>query len=366
MRPRHVTLALLLVLATPVFAEDTPSARIPTYDIGDLLIHEPALPNGWSRMTDASPKGAPNAKDLLALATAAEIDEVDFDLRVMRTRKDEETGVVCFLAVEVPPDRFRELLDKKAGRTWTVTELGSPTRLGVVWASTASAAKTLNAWLREVSVRGLCTFIWVQYLDADGPADWDRAFRYLPLAGKIEPDAGCLNLLRGYRAVLLEKKDEAVAHWRKAFKAGVPAPMRPSRFSVIAAHYVGQDRLAAGGDKAVAEARVALEQGVAWEMSNHQIMLRSANRYNLACTYARLGMIDEAFEQLEAVRKIRADALKSGSSEAKPAEYERHYAHVATGDPDLAPLRKDPRFAALLKAYPGKPAKTSGSEPNDK
>ena len=54
--------------------------------------------------------------------------------------------------------------------------------------------------------------------------------------------------------------------------------------------------------------------------------------YNLACSYAVLGMIDPAFAALQR-------ALELGY---------RHLARLCR-DPDLKPLRRDPRFARLLR-----------------
>ena len=56
--------------------------------------------------------------------------------------------------------------------------------------------------------------------------------------------------------------------------------------------------------------------------------------YNLACSYALLGMIERAFEALER-------ALRLGY---------RHMHHLRR-DPDLKSLRRDPRFARLLRRF---------------
>jgi tetratricopeptide (TPR) repeat protein len=56
--------------------------------------------------------------------------------------------------------------------------------------------------------------------------------------------------------------------------------------------------------------------------------------YNLACTYSMLGMLQPAFDALE-----RALALGY-----------RHFEHMAR-DPDLKPLRRDPRFGRLLMRF---------------
>ena len=56
--------------------------------------------------------------------------------------------------------------------------------------------------------------------------------------------------------------------------------------------------------------------------------------YNLACSYALLGMVERAFESLER-------ALRLGYG----------HIHHLRRDPDLKSLRRDPRFARLLRRY---------------
>ena len=56
--------------------------------------------------------------------------------------------------------------------------------------------------------------------------------------------------------------------------------------------------------------------------------------YNLACSYALLGMVERAFEALE--RSLRLGY--------------RHMHHLRR-DPDLKSLRRDPRFARLLRRF---------------
>ena len=54
--------------------------------------------------------------------------------------------------------------------------------------------------------------------------------------------------------------------------------------------------------------------------------------YNLACSYAVLGLVDPAFEALE--RSLRLGY---------------HHFHHLRRDPDLKSLRRDPRFTRLLR-----------------
>ncbi|WP_406696953.1 hypothetical protein V5E97_38790 [Singulisphaera sp. Ch08] len=61
---------------------------------------------------------------------------------------------------------------------------------------------------------------------------------------------------------------------------------------------------------------------------------RSIPWYNLACSYAVLGITDPAFAALQR-------ALELGY---------RHLEHVRR-DPDLKSLRRDPRFSRLLRRY---------------
>jgi tetratricopeptide (TPR) repeat protein len=61
---------------------------------------------------------------------------------------------------------------------------------------------------------------------------------------------------------------------------------------------------------------------------------RAVPWYNLACSYALMGMIDPAFAALQR-------ALELGY---------RYFEHLRR-DPDLKSLRRDPRFARLLRRY---------------
>ena len=56
--------------------------------------------------------------------------------------------------------------------------------------------------------------------------------------------------------------------------------------------------------------------------------------YNLACSYAVLGMIDPAFAALQ-----------------RSLELGYHYLNRLRRDPDLKALRRDPRFAHLLRRF---------------
>jgi tetratricopeptide (TPR) repeat protein len=56
--------------------------------------------------------------------------------------------------------------------------------------------------------------------------------------------------------------------------------------------------------------------------------------YNLACSYAVLGMIDPAFSALQ-----------------RSLELGYHYLNRLRRDPDLKALRRDPRFAHLLRRF---------------
>ena len=75
-----------------------------------------------------------------------------------------------------------------------------------------------------------------------------------------------------------------------------------------------------------------------------------ANQYNLACAYARVGRIDDAFAELNR-------AIDEGFEGAK----------LLAEDPDLTSLRADPRFAALAARLPSapQPALATPTEPTD-
>jgi tetratricopeptide (TPR) repeat protein len=90
---------------------------------------------------------------------------------------------------------------------------------------------------------------------------------------------------------------------------------------------LGRTLLEAGAN---AEAAVELERALADGLAAPR---RPIALYNLACAYARTGRIDDAFARLEA-------AYAAGFADRELLDL----------DPDLEPLRADPRFAALRAA----------------
>jgi len=73
------------------------------------------------------------------------------------------------------------------------------------------------------------------------------------------------------------------------------------------------------------------------------------SRYNLACAYCRLNQIDPCHQAF-------VEALQIAAANQSPAFITQetdayHYVNLARQDPDLAPLRADPRFETAIAPY---------------
>ena len=159
-----------------------------------------------------------------------------------------------------------------------------------------------------------------QALIASYGVDWPaavEAHRALALERPTDPEVQrglAMTLLRSGRGA------EAVTPARRAIALGLD---RPDLHDML-----GGALLTAGEN---AEAAVELEKAVAGSAP----FRRGAVLYNLACAYARLGRLEDALRRL-------ADAVESGFGNR--AQYD--------ADPDLAPLRPDPRYATLVANLP--------------
>ena len=376
---------LLLVLAVTLltcslgldgtFAEDeppegpAPAAQVPPFGLDDIAAPEGTLPEGWKAGTPAA--GAPTAEALMKLATDAGLDAAKVTARAVALAKGEgETtvgGVAAWLALDAGNEAFGPAL-KSAVETggWLVKPIGTPLRLLITSAGSEAAAKELQTWQVDVTVRRLCdrcleTFKEAQQqFDPHSQAETARkAQAMLAAASQTEPEAAYAHAIIA-QMVQRDHPDAAMEHNRKALKKDAPV-QPPAEWIVRAAFNVGGALLTTGDAAQVDEALEVLSRAVALEDKTEDPFQRFGNRYNLACAYARKGQLDPAFQHLEtclATLKTAWEKDKQKSfSGMSQLEYPRHYEHAKLIDSDMDELRKDARWAPLMaKLDPYAPA----------
>jgi tetratricopeptide (TPR) repeat protein len=361
----------LIALCAPTFAEDEPAqplVRVPDYGIADIAPSAGELPEGWAPVTTAGvvPASAPSVKAVLDLAADVSLDAQQIDARCIQLARGEgeprEAGVLLWVAIDAPPAPLRKALAARANEGgWRVRELGSPMRLGVSWGNTGAAARDIAAWQIEVAVTRLCHLVFDRIAAAPDRAAFERAVALLEGAGRIQPEAGVYRFLKGRILVLLRRPRDGIPHLLAALEEGVPAPP-PGKWVVEAAFHAGQALLeqasAAEGerDELLARAQAVLEKGVAAEAQAASAFMRFGNRYNLACTHARLGRTDAAFLHLEESLRF----LKTAAAQDSQIDYRSHFEHARSQDPDMEPLKADARFEKLMAKYDPEP---SAAEP---
>jgi tetratricopeptide (TPR) repeat protein len=160
-----------------------------------------------------------------------------------------------------------------------------------------------------------------QALIASYGVDWPAAAAAYGVLAKDHPRDG--DAVRGLALALLRsgRGAEAIEPLRQALALGVE---RPDLHDLL-----GGALLVRGEN---AEAAAELEKALAGGLAGFR---RGVALYNLACAYARLGRVDDALARLES-------AIGAGFATRQEIEH----------DPDLEPLRADPRFAALLARLP--------------
>ncbi|MDJ0521397.1 MAG: hypothetical protein QNJ90_04910 [Planctomycetota bacterium] len=385
--------------AKPAAPGEQPVAEVPAFGLEAFIPPADAFPDGWSGLTSGGvmPASAPSVRGMLELATQAGLDTGKLvarcrSLRRVHDGKRADLGVVAWVSLDAGSAAFAAARKKAAQeRGWSVREVGGPTRLLIAWGSDAASREALLTWGVAEAVERLCD-LGVETINSagrqpdrgSGKAVYDRGVAILEAAGRTEPRAGVFHMWKGRMAESLARgaagmgdragferqQATAIEHYRKALAKGAPVPP-PERMVATAAFVAGQGLLLMEDKSVLEEALHVLQRGVAAEEHATNPFHRFGNRYNLACTYARLGKLDPAFGHLEtSLQGLKlawlVDKEKSGTG-ASQLEYPRHYEHAAKVDGDLAPLREDPRWEALMKrchpdAPPVKPAAEKAPE----
>jgi tetratricopeptide (TPR) repeat protein len=347
MRVALLALAAFLLLVWPgaLRAEDeVPPAPFAVDDVAPAPGERPA---GFEPVVAAGkvPDAAPTVGSLLTLLVQAGVPEAAVHVRSRAWQRPDGAVVVSSL-LGVDGDAAAAGLEalRSAAETsgWKLRELGHPARLLVSWGSADDAREAAATWQAHLVVRRLCETTWVRVVAAGDREAFQAALQVLAAAGRIEPRAAAFHALRGRVAEATRNPQVALESFRLALRPDAPVPA-PESWLVIAAGRVGHMLLLQESESVLEEALAALQKAVALEEHADSPIARFGNRYNLACTLARLGRLDEALAELE--RSLETGKRLLGD------DYAQNYEHARERDPDMAPLRPDPRFQELMKKY---------------
>ena len=375
-----VLLALLLVpaFALPAFAEEEPAApateepapapapkpepdpKVPVFSIEFLMPGEDDKLEGFKLRDRGAPDGSPTEDALTEMSEACKcsLDEDNFYVETAVLKAGGDKVGIAMVDVDKSVWAFRQKVNEAATQHgWKVIELGAKGRLLIVGPGSkqadACSALTEHVVYRlgrlgvdRISGRG-----GSQDVGRKAALEYSGAISNLaPGTGMAEALNGIVHWLKSQPKARGEKPDKAEqanakAAWKKALADGAKYPPKGSILVFCAGQYGGM-LLVEKKDAVLAEATRVLEIAVENEQDAKQNTQRFGNRYNLACAYARAKKIDEAIDM---VRK----SLEVGKN--MPQQwYRQQFKHMEEKDPDMAPLRDDPRFSKLLSEF--KPA----------
>ena len=358
-------IVLSLALAVPAHAEEekpAPEAKkpaeklvLPGYSAEDMICQTTDLPEGWAACPkdETLPAVVVSEDALMMLGVGVGYDEETLFVESRAIRKDKQLATLAIVDVDASPTTFRKALTAKAeSNKWHVKELGSPMRLLVVWGSSEETAKATLTWQNELAVQRLAEAAWIKLLDrsVDG---YNAAQKLLGGAKAIEPRAGIIGAIQGF---LLQRQSpsKSLAEWRHALKKDVPAPPR-GKLKVQVAFEAAQVMLTLKGTGQLEgdvypETAAILEEAVANEAlldltpGGREAFMAFGNRYNLACTYARMGKVEEA---LKVLRETWVYAKKHLTADG----YAQQYRHMVSTDPDMDPLKETEGYKKLLAEF---------------
>ena len=371
-----VLLALPLLLAVPALAEDDPappSAKpdpvIPSYSIEFLMPTDESSPEGWARASGAAPTGAPSVGALTELASSCQLDDDTFYAETAVLSKGSEKVGIAMLDIDKHVWVMRTKLDEQAtANGWVVQELGSPARVVVV---SGAQAKVAVGPLTEHVLYALSEMAMNRVRGSGGTeaAGREAALEYTEAMRNIAPGSGVANAIRGIvdwirsrptrerKEVDRPVEDKALEFFDKALAEGAAYPPKGS-VRVFVAGQLGGILLARKQKDVLVRATRALEIAVEHEQDGKDNLRRFGHRYDLACAYVRAGRIDDAFKMLE-------KAIETGKT-LPPDNWRNSFQHMEEKDPDMGPLRSDPRFSKLMADNrPPPPKNPHGKMPPD-
>ena len=390
-RPLLTALPLVLCAAvvSPLRADEAnggeeTAVTTPTFSVENLVPDKETLNEGWKVLEEDPPAGDPSEGALMALAQAHGLNEdtAYVEARVMQTPAGAKGGI-AMMDVDGDAAPFAKALQAKAGEAnWTVRTLGVADRLLVVGGGAArdEIAAEMVAHLVQRFTAWARTRLNINTYDKAEAKAARAAVRGLVRAGReISPNAAAFHAIESFAHMrayakkkgeadrakerlkkakddaeedeLLEKQRKAkeaykaslakcFKHARKALAPDAVHPPRGTLLTSLAGQAAGllleqkEDRF---NEEALPWLKIAVD-GEALNMPR-----KFEDRYNLACTYARLDKKDEAFHWLR-------QSLETGL--LLPWErYGKSFVHMEEKDEDMKPLRDDPRWAPLVKEF---------------
>lgn len=341
-----------------------PDPAVASYIGESLMPGEKDTPEGWTLLDEASAaSGGPDEASLAALAEPLGLDEDNFYPQLQSYEKDGATVTIAIVDVDAKVYAYKHALAAKATECgWRTKDLGHPGRILVIGGPSAGATE-LEAALVEHTVYKLSDMAMNRIRGGVGRKEsehgsiiaFTKAIEALaPNSGTAEAVLGFLPWIKSGQGLKPKEKprrsdrEKAFEHWARSLATGVRFPPKGSVLVFIAGRMGGQI-LEWKNRGALSDATRFLEIAVESEREARTTGQRYTNRYNLSCAYARLERIDDAIKMLEGSLKILR---------GMPASFWRaQYEHIDEKDPDMGPLRSDPRFSELMSAKENQPPK---------
>lgn len=328
--------ATFALAATAVFAEDDG----PAFSAADLAVEEDALPDGWSMTYDEVEDSPGEAIEEWAneVARGSGIDErsLFYEIRVLES-PEKAHATLLLVEVDGDPGALPARLERAAKENlWSFRTMGHPSRL-LVLAAPASIRDDVMKLQLATSVRTLTRLAHERH--EAGSLVGAEAYANGALA--IEPKAGMPHAVQGLAAAKVEKWEEAVAAFDKAFDKGkVFTP--EGELAHRSWRTFGYALLKLKKKEADEKAVHALEQAIATAdvLEGHEQTF--AIHYNLACALSRLGRVKPACQRLE-------EALEMAKKRLGPQRFSGYLNNTVRRDPDLENIRGKSCYDEVLE-----------------
>jgi tetratricopeptide (TPR) repeat protein len=345
----------LVVLARPLRADDLPGTNgTAGFNVNDVALAEGALPKeSGLKAVDAPGEEAKTIDGFLKATAQAKGSSADTIARGFVTADGKPVTVVLADTFGEGDGVFAAVQEGAAKKGWSVRAVGHPTRIVVVAGPEGEREKVLDLQ-SAFAVKLLGLKLKTQLDSTEGNARDGTAALANSLL-RLEPKHALANVGAGiaYATAGAREQDasltaKAAGFYKAAFAADAVSPLTGD-WLLRAKGWYGDAVLNAADGKPSKEARDLLAE-VVKALPGEKIQPQAAIgwRYNLACAHARLGEKDAAFEQLGA------------ALEANVKTPVRGIAHWRDKDPDLNPLKDDPRWAKLVEKYPPKKGEGEG------